>query len=259
MSLALDSKGRVSVLDQVNGRVVRFGPDGKPETTIPIKALAAQDIAVADDGSSVVLDRLASKDISIYDERGQLRGQIPLAGEGVPETGLVTGLFVDKNDVYVEREHGPLVRIGDLAGNPAEPRTEIPGRPSRDGLSFLTAGITDAQAGRVYVNSIERATLQHRFTRELRLDAEVHTIVLLDTDKTGVIYFAVTVNRAPEGEIVMLSCLEPLKGVPIGNAVLPANTLPEETFRDFAVLDEGGVIYALRSESGVSYMRYDCQ
>lgn len=259
MSLTLDSRGRVYVLDQVNGRIVRRGIDGKAEAAVPIQAMAAQDLAVAGDGSMAVLDRLSSKSVTIYDQGGAYRGEIPLEGEGVEEPGLLTGVFVDGNDVYVEREHGPLVKVGDTSGKPAENRTEIPGRPSRDGLSFLTAGLTDPQAGRAYVSSIERATMEHRFTRELRLQAPIMAIVLLDTDKGGVIYFAMQVERAPGDEVVFLTCLEPLKGIPIGTAVMPANTLPEETFRDLAVLDEGGVVYALRSEEGVQYQRYDCQ
>jgi hypothetical protein len=166
---------------------------------------------------------------------------------------------VDGKDVYVEREHGPLVKVGDTSGKPAEERTEIPGRPSRDGLSFLNAGLTDAGAGRAYVASIERATMQHRFTRELRLEAPIQAIVLLDSDKSGVIYFAMQVERAPGDEVVFLTCLEPLKGLPIGTAVMPANTMPEETFRDLAVLDDGGVVYALRTDAGVQYQRYDCE
>lgn len=259
MSFAPDHQGRVLVLDQVNGRVVRYGADGKPERSIDVKLNAPQDIAVNHDGSIAVLDRNASKAVAIYDEGGALRGQIPLEGEGVTETGLVTGVFADKNDIYVEREHGPLVRIGDSSGRPAEPREEIPGRPSRDGLSFVNAGITEPAIGRVYVASTDRATKAHKFTRELRFGMPVRSIMLLDTDRSGVIYLATLLEPAPDTEMVLLSCLEPQKGLPLGKAELPVNTMPEETFRDLVVLDEGGVLYSLRSEQGASYQRYKCQ
>ena len=259
MSFAVDGKGRVYVLDQVNGRLVRRGADGKPEAAIPIEAKAAQDLAVGADGSAAVLDRFSSKSVSLYDEKGTFVGELPLAGEGIEEPGLVTGVFVDGKDVYVEKEHGPLVKLGDTSGKPADAQTELPGRPSRDGLSFLKAGLIEPAFGRVFVSSIERATMAHRFTRELRLDAAVQMIVLLDSDKSGLIYFGAQVERSPGDEVVFLTCLEPLKGVPVGTAVMPANTLPEETFKDLVVLDEGGVMYALRSESGVTYQRYDCE
>lgn len=260
MSFAVDAKGRVLVVDQVNSRVVRYGPDGKPEAALPVELRTAQDIALADDGTMAVMDRYTEKSVELFDESGKPIGDLPLVGEGVEQPGDLTGVFVDGKDVYVERQHGPLVRIGDTAGNAAQPRSEIPGRPSRDGLSFLNAGIIEAPAGRAYVSSTERATMQHRFTRELRLDGHLLTIVLLDTDRSGVIYFAVQMRpQGSDDEVVMLTCLEPLKGQPIGTAAMPGNTMPELTFRDLAVLDGGGVIYAHHTETGVTYQRYDCE
>jgi hypothetical protein len=258
MSLAHDAKGRVYVLDQVNGRIVRHGADGKAESTSDIRLRSPQDIAVAADGSMAVLDRLGDKAIAFYDEGGALRGQLSLEGEGVEETGLLTGVFIDGKDVYVEREHGALVNIGDTAGNPAEPRKEIPGRPTRDGTGFLNAGITDGAAGRLWISLTERSNGEHRFTRELRLKAEVRTIRLLDTDKSGTIYLATEMHQDPAEEWILLQCLDPLKGIPIGSALLPANTMPEETFRDMTVLDEGGVVLAHQSEKGVTYQVYEC-
>jgi hypothetical protein len=259
MSLAGDRKGGVLVLDQVNSRIVRYGPDGKPETAFGSDLRTAQDVAVGDDGTVAVMDRFGGKDVTIYDESGQAIGKLPLQGDGVEEPGELTGLFVDGKDIYAERKHGPLVKLGDTAGNPADPRSEIPGRPSRDGLSFINAGIIDAPAGRAYVSSIDRATSQHRFTRELRLEALILSIVLLDTDRSGIIYFGAHLEDAPNEEVIQVTCLDPKSGQPLGTAMMPANTMPEETFRDLTVLDGGGVLYALRSESGVAYQRYDCR
>lgn len=259
MSLGVDAKGRVHVLDGVNGRIVRRGADGKPDGSIKVDYLEPQDIAVGEDGTTAVLDRFTEKSVAVYDDSGVLRGELPLEGEGISDVGEVTGVFVDGTDVYAEREHGQLVRIGDTSGQVADPQTEVAGRPTRDGLSWINAGITDAPAGRVYVTAIDRPTNQHRFTRELKLRVLVRSIVLLDSDKTGTIYFAAEVEPEGTPPVIVLSCLEPLKGIPVGGAILPVNTLPEETFRDFTVLDEGGVIHALRTEQGVTYTRYDCE
>jgi hypothetical protein len=259
MSMAVDGKGKLYVLDEVNRRIVRRGPDGKLEASFPMNLLAAQDMVVSPDGNTLVLDRFVDRQVVIYDDSGHPIGDLPIEGQGIEDVGLVTGVFVDGKDIYVEREHGSLVKVGDTSGQLAEPRTEIPGRPSRDGQLFLNAGITDAQEGRVYVSSIDRATSQHRFTRELRLKTFVRSIVLLDSDLAGTIYFAAEVEPAEGQPLVLLSCLEPLKGIPVGGAVLPANTVPEETFRDLVVQDDGGVVYALRTDQGVSYIHYDCE
>ena len=65
-------------------------------------------------------------------------------------------------------------------------------------------------------------------------------------------------EAAGDLEQLDIFCLDPVRGLPVGSAVLPANTLPEESFRDLTVLDDGGVVQALRSADGVSYQRYDC-
>lgn len=259
MSFAVDGRGRIVVLDGVNGRLVRRTADGKVDKTIPIGVLEAHDMAIGPDGSTAVLDRNADKQVVLYDESGRTIGDYPVAGEGIDDVGLVTGVFVDGTDVYVEREHGPLVRIGDTSGQRAEPRVEIPGRPTRDGLSFITAGIIEAQAGRIYVASTDRSSGDHRFTRELKLGAFVQMIALLDTDNAGTIYVAAQVDAGEGQQSTLLSCLEPLKGIPVGGAVLPVNTVPEESLRDIVVLDDGGVLFALRSEQGVTYLRFDCE
>ena len=256
MSLATDATGRTYVLDQVNGRVVRHGADGAVEAAIPVPVEGAQDLAVAADGSLVVLDRLVGKQVNVYDPSGRLRAEIPLDGVDVGDPGFLTGVFVDGKDVYVEREHGSLSRIGDTSGPAATP-DEVPGRPSRDGATWLHAGIVDPSAGRTFVSAVDRATGQHRFTRELRQKAEVRSILLLDSDAAGTIYFATELADG-DHEWVALTCLEPRHGQPVGAAVLPVNTLPEETFRDLTVLDRGGVVYALRSDTGVSYQAYEC-
>jgi sugar lactone lactonase YvrE len=254
MSFGADGQGRVHVLDGVNGRVVRRGADGAPDGSFPIGVTNPEDIAVAGDGTTAVLDRHRDKSVALYDPSGKPRGTLPLEGTGIPDVGSVTSILVDGSDVYAERAHGPLVKLGNLAGTPAEPRSEIPGRPSRDGLSFLNAGITDAAAGRVWVSSIERASQTHRFTRELRLGTFVRALVLLDTDKAGTIYFAAEIESS-----IQLYCLDRDSGAPIGSAALPVNDLPEESFRDLVVLDAGGVIHALRTEQGVTYSVYHCQ
>jgi hypothetical protein len=258
MSLAADGRGNVLVLDAINRRIVRRGADGRAETSIPLDLRLPEDVAVGSDGSMAVLDRHGDKQIGVYDPSGAPRGKLPLGGNGVPEPGAVTGVFVDGDDVYVEREHQELVKVGDTLGKQALPPSQLSGRPSRDGKSLLRAMIRDAKAGTVAISSIERASGKLRFTREIKLWPVVRAILLLDTDSTGTIYFAAEAQAPGARASVALSCLEPDTGLVIGGAMLPANTLPDETFRDFTVLAEGGVIYAVRTEAGVTYRRYDC-
>lgn len=255
MSVAVDAKGRVLVLDEINDRLVRRTADGKLDAEIRLDQRTPEDVVTARDGSIAVLDRHGDKDVALYDESGHKRGTLPLPGD----PGDVTAIFTDGNDVYAEQRHSELVKLGDTSGNPASDPGTLAGRPSRDGTALLSAVILDAAAGRVRVTSTERSSGTPRFIKDIPLWPVVNQILLLDSDRAGVVYFAAELQRPGAAAAVMLSCLDGATGNVLGGAMLPANTLPEESFRDFAVQEEGGVIYALRSDAGVTYQLYDCR
>lgn len=275
MSQIVGPDGTIHVLDQVNRRIQRFSRDGRLLGSTPIGLLGAQDIALTRNGSYVVMDRLADRTIAIVGQDGREQGRLPITGEHIERTGNVTGVFVDGNDVLVEREHGPLVRVGDANGGDAQRREEVPGRPTRDGRAWMTAGITDQTEGRLYINLVARPSRDHMYTRELRVPMETRALVMLDSDTRGVIYLgAVGTPRTTTGaqpivpasdggaasnERVLLMCIDGATGRAIGQTTLPPNTSADETFREFTVPDEGGVIYAVRDERGVEYRRYDCR
>jgi hypothetical protein len=265
MSLTFDKAGLAVVLDQVNGRLVRLGPDGKALETIPLTVQSAQDVAIARDGTIAVLDRLADKTIALHDPTGRPIGNLTLEGKGLEQGGLSTGLFVDGDSVYVEAEHGPLIRVGSLDGKSDPEHPQLPGRPSRDGRSFLSANLGPRGSSKVYVHAVDRASRQHRFSREYTLPLPVLSILMLDSDASGVIYLAVSGEEPhPPEEVrpahwVRLLCLDPLDGSPLGTADLPSNAMPEETFRDFAVPDSGGVLYSVRTPEGLTLQRYTCR
>lgn len=258
MSLAAASDGRVLVLDQANGRVQLFEADGGT-TDFRVPVQSAQDLALTKDGKTLILDRLVDGTVAIVDRTGQPIGELPLAGPALKTLGGVTGVFVDGEDVYVEKEHGALVRVGSTSGTKDPDQPLVPGRPSRDGTAWLSAGIVEPTEGRLYVSSVDRATNAQRFTRELEASAPVRNLLLLDSDARGVIYVAATLTPPQAPEVVLLVCLDGRTGATVGQNSLPPNTMPEESFRDLAVQDSGGVLYSLRTQSGVEVQRYECQ
>jgi hypothetical protein len=258
MSLARDGHGGALLLDQVNARVLHLDGAGKPLGAWKLGARGAQDLVTADDGTVAVLDRLDAKDVKLYDAAGNPRGVLPLEGKGIPESGAVTGVFTDGDKVYAETEHGALTLLGTTDGRTGD-RSQLPGRPSRDGTSYLSAGITNANDGRVWVSAITRATNEHRFTRELKMGTPIPALLLLDSDKRGTIYLAMLAMAQENDPLVLLSCLSGKDGAPLSTLQIPANTMPEETFRELVVLDEGGVLHAEMTDSGVTYRKYDCK
>lgn len=257
MSIAAAGPGRFVVLDQINNRVTLWTADGKARTLLTLPGELAADIAVGGDGTVAVLDRLGSKQVSLFDRDGKAIGVLPL-DEGVGAAGKVTGVFVDGQDVYVERAHGPLVLLGSTTGAPRSgDATEVPGRPSRDGKLLLSAGITERDLGRVYVSAVDRASSDLRFTREIRLGGIVQTIVGLDSDKAGVVYAAFAIEQGESTPTVVV-CLDPVRGQTLGSIAIPTNSSPEESMRELTVLDDGQIILGHRLDEGMSFEGYRC-
>jgi hypothetical protein len=263
MSLAPAPGGGAWVLDQVNNRLVKLDKDGKVEATQNLTLQGAQDMAVGKDGTVAVMDRLLDKQVALFSADGKPLGALPVEGKNLENGGTASGVFIDGEEVFVEREHGDLVKIGDKSGKADADRGEVPGRPSRDGSAWLTAMITSMPEGRVSLTVIDRPSRQLRYTRELRLGTEVYGLNLLDSDLAGIIYLGVmTTSAGPKGEAqpgVTLLCLDPRDGVPLGRAELPPNTSPEETVRELVVLDQGGVLYLHRTDEGAQLTRWDCR
>ena len=255
MSLVASGEGFL-LLDQVNGRVTRWSKDGKAQLAFSLGNLEAADLAVAPDGSVAVLDRLVNKQVTLFKD-GQPAGTLPLDTERFPEPGAVTGVFVDGEDVLVEREHGPLLRLGTIRGERATTPEEIPGRPSRDGKLLLSAGITDRPQGRAYVAAVDRATSAARFTRQLSFPGMIEGIVALDSDRAGTIYLAVALDQGASSPTSVV-CLEPTHGEPIGAVLIPTNSSPEESLREITVTDDGAILFAHRTDEGMAFERYRC-
>lgn len=86
-----------------------------------------------------------------------------------------------------------------------------------------------------------------------------HGILLLDTDRFSTLYVATLGSAADGSDVEQLTCVALEDGRVIRSVPVTANTLPEETFREFAVLEDGGVLHTKMSDEGVRYVRYDCR
>ena len=238
------------VLDQVNGRGVRYDANGVFQSVFDAPH-TAQEIAVASDGTMALMDRLSGKTITLTDPSGRKVAELPLSGD----TGLLTGVFFDGKDVYVEKEHGALVKVGSSDGTPSSDPTTLQGRPSRDGELLLTATLAQAAQGKVVLNGYDRKKAALRFARLIQVAIPAQSIVLLDTDAKGIIYLGVSAGDPEEATV---ACLDPKDGKVIGRVQIPMSDVPDESFRDFTVSAEGLIAAAIRSEDGVSYQTYRC-
>lgn len=249
MSLAVDSDDRVHVLDQVNERISVF--DHGVWKTIPIGSDTVQDLVVDPRGGYALLDRLVAKHVRFLDASGAERSVVQLEGQGVPEGGLVTGLFAQKDGFWVEVEHGKLVRVALADGSPDMTRPTIEGRRSFNGGPFLRAA-RDPQGYAVVSAST--------FFARVPFSAPVLELVALESDGSTTYIAAHTGREQPTApfalydEKLFVVALDSA-GLEIGRFELPPNTGPEETLKPMTLSPKGEVHFLHVGQNGASIRR----
>lgn len=255
MSFAVTGEGTY-VVDQVNERVLRLDKQGKVTARFPASR-TTQDIAVAKDGTVALFDRHGKKSVALYDATGRSLGELPLQGPGIAQTGLSTGVFIDGKDVYAEREHGALVRLGSLDGKPGD-RKELSGRPSKDG-QYLAGAWKGPERGFLY-SAFDRSKNQLRFNRSHIPSFPIAQLMLLDTDLRGRMYVGVQASDSsgsPRSEVIVY-CFDAIDGHATGRAVYRMSDVADESFKDAVVTDDGTIVFQYRDEAGVHFGETRC-
>ncbi|MCK6551984.1 hypothetical protein L6R52_39500 [Myxococcota bacterium] len=261
--MAISATGReLLVVDQMNHRVQRFDLDGKPVgTPIPISE-TVQDLAIDAGGRTVALDRLADKSVQLFDASGKLVNEAPIEGKGLPQGGGATGVFVDDEGIWVEREHGSVVRVADANGNADPERPELPGRPTRDGRAVVTAAVTDRAAGKLSVTAFDRTTLEPRWTQSLTLALPILQIVMLESDLGGNVFVGVHVGReGPEDpfpiieEMITVVRIDATGNV-TGSVDLAVTATGDELHRPVTVGDDGTIYQLAPGDTGLTVQRH---
>ena len=259
MALAV-RRGTLFILDQVNRRIERFS-NGHGSGVMALTSDIAQDLALGPSGQTALLERMGGANkVAFYGADGQLASEISLENSGIP-AGSATGVFADAQGVYVEREHGVVVRLADANGNPQTPTT-FSGRPTRDGKLVVSAAVLDPRAALVELRAFDRQNGQPRWTRQLTLDRPIMHLLMLDSDGAGQIYLGASVGREEsspsyhvDDQATVVVRLDE-QGADHGVLYLPALDSPEESLRPLAVDDAGAIYLMTSSESGVTVTRY---
>ena len=262
MGLVVDGRGGLWLLDQVNRRVLRLGPDGKALSPLPLGSSTAQDISVGPNGEIAVLDRLGKEPgVEVLGADGRRLRKLEVVGGRIKEGGAITGLFHGPDGLYAETDNDDLVQVANKDGEPTDLEQTIPGRPSRDGKLFLKAGIVSRPAGRVYVQA---HTKDRKLAWEtpLNLGRPVLQILLLSSDTAGNVYLGAEVGREdPQTHQVLDQATVVLRlsraGQLTGTLILPPTTAsPAETFRPLAVAPDGKVYQMVPGPGGVTVTVY---
>ncbi|MSP15792.1 MAG: hypothetical protein EXR73_04100 [Myxococcales bacterium] len=263
MAIASGPGGEVIVLDQVNARAVRFGPDGAVRGSVALGPDTAQDLAMSEDGRIAVLDRVGAGQVLLHGPDGVLAGQVPVAGGPIAEAGGATGVFIDAHGVWVEREHGELVRVAGTDGTADPDRPTQPGRPTRDGLAFVHASLPSRTDGIAQLRLFDRDG-QLLWQRSVAFGRPIVQLLLLDSDRAGRVYLGAHLGRESSeppfmlvDQAIVIARYVAEGGVETGRLALPATDAPEEVLRPLAVTDEGAILQLVPGDAGVEIVRYE--
>ena len=262
MGLLLRRDGSLLLLDQVNRRVLRLDPAGRPRSPLAIGSDTAQDLAVGPGGQVAVLDRLGQDPaMDLYDPSGRRLGRHKVVGGRVKEGGAITGLFRGPDGHYVETDNDDLVLVADHQGRPSDLELVLPGRPGKDGKLFFKAGIASRAAGTVYVQAHARDG-KLVWETPLNLGRPALQILMLDSDLSGNVYLGAEAGREdPQTHAMVQLATVVLRlngsGQLSGSLLLPPTTGDAaETFRPLAVSADGKVYQMVVGKNGISVRVY---
>ncbi|MDI7269420.1 MAG: hypothetical protein QME96_15640 [Myxococcota bacterium] len=262
MSFAPSPDGGVIVLDQANARVARWDAGGTFVGSIPIGADTFQDVALGPGGEIVLMDRLALRVVRVLSPNGTPQRDITLEGDGIPEGGGTTGLFVAPDGVWVEYEHGPTVRVADERLRPVAGRRVVPGRPWRSGAREMRGLARPAGPHEIEVWTVDAAVGAILSRASLAFQEPVARIVGLGAGDEGEAACAVHLLREDpaRGFAVVVDRIEIvlMDGALAERRRISTEPSAEawEQFKEFDVAPDGSVWRLVILDGGVEVRRW---
>lgn len=248
MSLAVDGKGQIHLLDQVNRRLLRFDADGRQLGALPLEGETAEDLVPAGDRTFVLYYEPGSSPGYRVVAHGQA-GEVLQRQRLHRSIQLATGLFAlgaaDAPDLYVERAHFDQVQVasqGRLLPEERQTRVEL-GRAARGGGPRLLVGRVGERGALV------RRVLAGRYTApllELELPARVAAVEDWLLDEQGRVLLSILLEQ---GSLLERRLLLWEAGVGLVADWQAPSTRGADVLRPLA-LSPGGQIVSLESDAG---------
>jgi len=259
MSFTVLPSGEIYILDQVNVRVLRFEPGSKKSSQIPVGSDTFQDLAVAADGTIVLLDRLVRRAVVLMDTGGNELAFHAVEGDGIPEGGAVTAMFLEKDGLWLEVNHERSVRILDESLAPC-PRTVRRGRPL-DGGSKTVAAFLDKQGG-VKMRILDTPTGAVTAEKHFPLGQDLYRIAWIEADASGAVHAmfhllepqAENAPGPPDEKVLALRLGKDLEET--GSFESPHTIRAWEQFKEFEVAGVGTVYQMAFSDQGVTLLSW---
>jgi hypothetical protein len=261
LSFGFSPVGDLYFLDQVNFRIMKIHADGSPGADIALPLRNCDDMAIAPDGSIVLLDKLDRLALVVMDELQGTAREHTITGEGIPEgrSGLVTAMFAESDGVWLEYQHATLVRILDASMRPAE-RVMLPGRKF-DGTSVsVRAELQENGGARMWLEDV--STGAFLAGRDIAFDHPIDRIIWIDRSGSGNLFALFHLidwsDQPPYGPLY-----EEVRGVRLdrnlaqtGVMTSPFTLTEWRQHREFIVAPDGGLYQMVFTDAGVRILRW---
>jgi hypothetical protein len=260
MSLAVDRRGWVYVLDQVNKRVVVHDASGRRRRRIVISSATTEDMVLTGNWLwTLILEPGANPGFRV--ERHSTTGEGPSLPVALNrDIQLVTGIFAsgdpDQPDLWVEQRHErqtQVVERGQPLGPDRQRHAEL-GRPdrSRPGLR-----LTAVRSGRHRARVLQVVPGRHtRKVLDVNTQTSIVAIEALETDERGGVFLQLLLGRPTRNGLVdTRRVLVVIHGQRRLVVELQARDNATDGFRRLAVGHDGAVYQLSTSERGVEVRR----
>jgi hypothetical protein len=210
-------------------------------------------------GGYVLLDPFTAGSLAFTDDKGRIRHEIPLVGEGVVETGLVTGVFVRPEGTWVEVGHDYLMMLADETGAPVPQRRRAEGR-------FVGAADTtvEAMAQKPYGAAIvrhERGDTIGKLLVQTSFSLPLLSLTGVEGLPDGTVTLGVRLHEDELGAPFAIKRTEhwlvtyDAKGRERDRLLVPEPDGPEETFREMKAGRDGKMYAWTFTSQGVDIYR----
>lgn len=251
----------LALLDPIRGELRRFSKDGSPLGALVLPSKHVVEAIAISDGKTLLFERSeAGQGLVVIDRMGAVSARMPIAASVANEDTDVSRIVVRGGTVYAETNgSGPLHAVGTTDGVALPGTTTVDGLPTRDDRFLLSAGITNEDEGRAWINASDRTTGTHRWTKELRFADEATAVGFLDDDGAGHGWVVVLVGGKPGSFVDAAVCFDVASGTVIASHAVAVDDPPWQSFRDFSVGPDG-TLYALRRSKHESrVLAFSCQ
>jgi hypothetical protein len=249
-----------AVLDTVRGELRRFDRDGRALRTTPLPSKDVIDAIALPGGKTLLFERGdAGQRLTFVDASGKVTARLPIPAGVVSEDADVSRVFVRAGTVYVETNGGgPLHAIGTTDGEALPGAATTDGYPTHDGRALLSAGITNEDEGRAWINASDRASGTHLWTKELQFADEASAVGFLDDDGRGHGWVVVLLGSRPGAFVDAAICFDVASGRVIASHAVPVDEPAWQSFRDFAVTPSGSLAALRRTKDEARVLELPC-